>query len=120
MKAVGYKIPGALEREDFRLRPSCFHRWSAVLAALFCAVACGTPSATPQTAEEESEASFELVLASEVEWNHLNPARGDKAPQAATLWGDRNGSGPTGFLLRPADGFSSPPHIHNVSTAVWS
>ena len=46
----------------------------------------------------------EVVLASEVEWNHLNPARGDKAPSAATLWGDRNGTGATGFLLRPSDG----------------
>jgi|GEM_PF-84382 len=63
----------------------------------------------------ELEAKFELVLASDVEWTHLNPARGDKAPSAATLWGDRKGKKATGFLLKPSDGFSSPPHIHNVS-----
>lgn len=34
---------------------------------------------------------------------------------AGTLWGDRNGNEPTGYLLKPKDGFSSPPHIHNVS-----
>jgi len=51
----------------------------------------------------------------EVTWEHLNPARGADSPGAATLWGDRQGRGPTGFLLRPADGFESPPHIHNVS-----
>ena len=34
---------------------------------------------------------------------------------AGTLWGGRDRSGPTGFLLRPADGFESPPHIHNVA-----
>ena len=34
---------------------------------------------------------------------------------AGTLWGDRSGAGPTGFLLKPKDGFESPPHIHNVS-----
>lgn len=62
-----------------------------------------------------AQASYELVLASEVTWDHLNPARGDKAPQAGTLWGDRNGTQATGFLLKPNEGFKSPPHIHNVS-----
>ena len=57
----------------------------------------------------------EVVLTSEVEWTHLNPKRGDKAPRAGTLWGDLNGTGPTGFLLKPTDGFKSPPHIQNVS-----
>jgi hypothetical protein len=59
----------------------------------------------------------ELVVrpASEVEWTALNPARGDASPRAATLWGDRASKGPSGFLVRFADGFSSPPHIHNVS-----
>lgn len=56
-----------------------------------------------------------VVSASEVTWEKLNPARGDKSPQAATLWGDRNGSPATGFLVKFVDGFSSPPHIHNVS-----
>lgn len=48
-------------------------------------------------------------------WSPLNPARGDKGPRAGTLWGDRNGTGPTGFLVKFVDGFSSPPHIHNVT-----
>ena len=65
------------------------------------------------------EQSFEplstLVLASEVQWTPLNPARGDKSPQAATLWGDRKGTAATGFLVKFVDGFSSPPHIHNVT-----
>ncbi len=56
-----------------------------------------------------------VVLKSEVKWENLNPARGDKSPKAGTLWGDRNESGPTGFLIKPTDGFKSPPHIHNVS-----
>lgn len=56
-----------------------------------------------------------VVLASEVKWEPLNPARGDMSPKAGTLWGDRKGTGPTGFLVEFADGFSSPPHIHNVS-----
>lgn len=52
---------------------------------------------------------------SEVEWTALNPARGEASPRAATLWGDRAGPGPSGFLVAFADGFSSPPHIHNVT-----
>lgn len=59
--------------------------------------------------------NVKVVLASEVKWTHLNPKRGDLAPKAGTLWGDRNGIEPTGFLLKPTDGFKSPPHIHNVS-----
>jgi len=62
-----------------------------------------------------AEPTSKVVLTSEVEWTYLNPARGDKAPMAGTLWGDRSGTGPTGFLLKPKDGFESPPHIHNVS-----
>ncbi|KAA3640532.1 MAG: DUF4437 domain-containing protein [Bacteroidetes bacterium] len=65
--------------------------------------------------ESNGQSSYELVLASEVNWEKLNPARGDKSPQAGTLWGDRKGSVPTGFLVKFVDGFSSPPHIHNVS-----
>ena len=52
---------------------------------------------------------------SEVEWSPLNPARGDQSPQAGTLWGDRTNSGASGFLVEFVDGFSSPPHIHNVT-----
>jgi hypothetical protein len=59
--------------------------------------------------------SQEVVLTSEVEWEQLNPSRGDKSPQAGTLWGDRKGTVPTGFLAKFVDGFSSPPHIHNIT-----
>lgn len=61
------------------------------------------------------EHSGEVVLFSEVEWMPLNPSRGEKGPKAANLWGDRNDPGPSGFLVSFVDGFSSPPHIHNVA-----
>jgi len=67
--------------------------------------------APPPTAESTSE----IILTSEVKWEHLNPARGDKSPQAGTLWGDRKSTVPTGFLAKFVDGFSSPPHIHNAT-----
>ena len=57
----------------------------------------------------------QIVLNADVVWEPLNPARGDKSPMAANLWGDRTQSGPTGFLVKFIDGFASPPHIHNVS-----
>lgn len=50
-----------------------------------------------------------------VEWGHLNPARGDASPGAANLWGNRTSDSATGFLVKFKDGFSSPAHIHNVT-----
>ena len=80
-----------------------------LIAALLCT---GLTACSPEPAEE----SRSVVLGfDELSWQALNPLRGDKSPQAATLWGDRNGLAPTGFLVRFVDGFSSPPHIHNVS-----
>ncbi|WP_372775956.1 DUF4437 domain-containing protein [Mangrovibacterium sp.] len=99
--------------------PAKISRISAFLflSVISLLVACtGSHSKTgnPNDASD-SEATYEVVSNSEVEWSFLNPKRGDKAPMAGTLWGDRNGTEPTGFLLKPSDGFSSPPHIHNVS-----
>ena len=62
-----------------------------------------------------AEPTNEVILASDVKWEQLNPARGDKSPKAGTLWGDRKGAVPTGFLAKFVDGFSSPPHIHNIT-----
>lgn len=57
----------------------------------------------------------EVVAADEVEWGYLNPARGDKGPSAADLWGDRTKDTASGILLQFPEGFSSPPHIHNIT-----
>ncbi len=72
-----------------------------------------SPSSTPP--EEGSRPAIEVVATADVPWTPLNPARGDQSPKAGALWGDRTGPGPSGFLVRFADGFSSPPHMHNVS-----
>jgi mannose-6-phosphate isomerase-like protein (cupin superfamily) len=66
-------------------------------------------------ANGELEPTIHVTSVSNLKWEKLNPARGDKSPQAATLWGNRQGMAPTGFLVKFVDGFSSPPHIHNVS-----
>lgn len=75
-----------------------------------------TMTASAQDTLEAANSHVPNAIAkSEVEWGPLNPARGDNSPRAGTLWGDRTDSGPSGFLVRFAEGFSSPPHIHNVT-----
>ena len=91
----------------------------------------------PNASDAAVESKVQVLPASEVKWEKLNPARGDESPQAGTLWGNRKasdsadteyhlgcpvceweqrkGAAPTGFLAKFIDGFSSPPHIHNVT-----
>ncbi|MEM9478038.1 MAG: DUF4437 domain-containing protein [Verrucomicrobiota bacterium] len=69
-----------------------------------------------QVATEKSDSKDRSVVrTSDVPWGALNPARGDKGPRACALWNDRAAKDASGFLVRFADGFSSPPHIHNVT-----
>lgn len=79
----------------------------AVLSLLGLFGSCATGATATSTSE--------LVTMSEVDWQPLNPARGDMSPKAGTLWGDRTTAGPSGFLVEFRDGFESPPHVHNVS-----
>ncbi|MEO0836635.1 MAG: DUF4437 domain-containing protein [Cyanobacteria bacterium J06642_3] len=68
-----------------------------------------------QVLSHSLRSTSKVLLASELLWSPLNPARGDASPQAATIWGDRNGTEATGYLVKFKQGFSSPPHIHNVT-----
>ncbi|WP_292945497.1 DUF4437 domain-containing protein [Olleya sp. UBA1516] len=68
---------------------------------------------TPTT--DDAKSVNEVVTADNVEWGWLNPLRGDKSPAAGKLWGDRTKNGPAGFLVKFNKGFSSPPHIHNIT-----
>lgn len=89
---------------------------AGILATLCIGPLAAAGQAAPeQTADTSASRAFEIVPVSDVQWEALNPARGDKSPRAATLWGDRKADVPTGFLVVFADGFSSPPHIHNIS-----
>lgn len=80
----------------------------AVLAAATC-------FAAPLSPANEETAPADIFRVEEAAWGPLNPARGDASPQAADLWGNRGVDQATGFLVRFKDGFSSPPHIHNVT-----
>lgn len=64
---------------------------------------------------EDQEFTNKITLSSEINWEKMNPARGDQSPMAGTIWGDRNANIATGYIGKFKDGFSSPPHIHNVT-----
>lgn len=84
-----------------------------VLLALAIATTAYTIAQTPTT--DPAKSVNEVVTADNVEWGWLNPLRGDKSPAAGKLWGDRTNNEPAGFLVKFKKGFSSPPHIHNIT-----
>ncbi|MEM9625125.1 MAG: DUF4437 domain-containing protein [Pseudomonadota bacterium] len=81
-------------------------RTALLTFAISLASSGGLSYAAPKV-EVVTRADFELVP--------LNPLRGDASPKAGVLWGDLRKNVPTGALIQFADGFSSPPHIHNIT-----
>lgn len=59
--------------------------------------------------------SVKVLTPDQVSYIPLKPARGDSSPRAGVLWGDIRGNTASGVLLKFSDGFSSPPHIHNIT-----
>ncbi|WP_396634437.1 DUF4437 domain-containing protein [Maribacter sp. R86514] len=84
-----------------------------ILLALAIIATAYTSAQTPTT--DPAKSVNEVVTADNVEWGWLNPLRGDKSPAAGKLWGDRTKNEPAGFLVKFKKGFSSPPHIHNIT-----
>lgn len=85
-------------------------------ARLLALVVMATVSTTTVHAQSNDNTPTNAVkLSSEIDWQQLNPARGDKSPLAGTIWGNRSGYVATGFLSKFPKGFSSPPHIHNIT-----
>lgn len=84
---------------------------------LLLALAIVTPPFAIECSAQDAatKSKTEVVLASEIKWQPLNPKRGKDGPQAGTLWGDQTKKGASGFLVKFVDGFSSPPHIHNIT-----
>ncbi|QDO94882.1 DUF4437 domain-containing protein [Formosa sediminum] len=83
-----------------------------ILHVLFISVVC----ANAQTSKSFTETSNnDVVTLDQVNWGLLNPLRGDKSPAAGQLWGDRTETSASGFLVKFNTGFSSPPHIHNIT-----
>lgn len=69
----------------------------------------------PLNNKNVSETSVSITTPDALKFQPLNPARGDASPQAGVLWGDITKDVPSGVILKFADGFSSPPHIHNIT-----
>ncbi len=92
-----------------------FRTYRTIALTSMVTVCVGTLVVSNCLAQNLTVPTKEVVLKSEVEWTYLNPARKELAPMAGTLWGDRDGNEPTGYLLKPPKDFQSPPHIHNVS-----
>lgn len=94
--------------------------YTSIIVLLLLLVSCQDNGKTKSERENDILKQIEkptnnVLLSSEIKWEKLNPARGEQSPQAGTIWGDRNGTEATGFLAKFVDGFSSPPHIHNVT-----
>ncbi|NHI02228.1 DUF4437 domain-containing protein [Oceanimonas sp. MB9] len=70
---------------------------------------------SPLSFAEDVNMQSEVVTAEEVQWGYLNPLRGIRSPGAADLWGDRTKNTAAGMLVKFNKGFSSPPHIHNIT-----
>lgn len=87
----------------------------ASAAVLFAAGCSQSEGAGDLPAMPPAQAEVRVLTPGEVEYIPLNPARGDAAPQAGTLWGNIREDVPSGVILKFADGFSSPPHIHNIT-----
>ncbi|WP_073148168.1 DUF4437 domain-containing protein [Mesonia phycicola] len=83
------------------------------IMVVFLFLAIRVSAQTPTT--DPAKSINEVVTAENVEWGWLNPLRGDKSPAAGKLWGDRTKNEPAGFLVKFKKGFSSPPHIHNIT-----
>lgn len=87
---------------------------ATTITLTFCSNAIAQ-QATQKELKKSNASVVEVKLAAEIEWKKLNPARGDASPQAGTIWGDQTKDGESGFLVKFVDGFSSPPHIHNIT-----
>lgn len=86
---------------------------AAVLSVLMTGAACENRLPVSHTSEQLK--TVHVITPDDVNYQPLNPARGDASPQAGVLWGDIREDVPSGVLLRFAEGFSSPPHIHNIT-----
>jgi len=85
-------------------------RLTSLVSVSSLALALAASSALSQTAE-----TVFVVPNETVDYQPLNPARGDASPQAGVLWGDIREDVPTGAIIQFRPGFSSPPHIHNIT-----
>ncbi|OHX64562.1 DUF4437 domain-containing protein [Flammeovirga pacifica] len=87
-------------------------------------VACFVLSCQEEQKEEKEQevsrleidnSTNKVGLSKDIKFIPLNPARGDKAPQAGAIYGNIRKDVATGYIGKFKNGFSSPPHIHNIT-----
>ncbi len=74
-----------------------------------------TLTALVMTTSATMAQSHTVITPDQIRWGMLNPARGDQSPKAFDLYGDRTKDTATGMLVKFEKGFTSPPHIHNIT-----
>jgi len=92
---------------------SCLSHLVAI--SLFAVVLSSCEQTSSSKLTDTQIKSIKVLSPEQIDFVSLNPARGDAAPQAGMLWGDLREDVPTGMILKFADGFASPPHIHNIT-----
>ena len=80
----------------------------SLLPVVFVAVAALIGSA-------QATLAVDVLPRADIRFQPLNPLRGDASPKAGVLWGDIRTGGAAGALIEFVGGFSSPPHIHNIT-----
>lgn len=90
------------------------------LLVLACFIFSCSERQNAENAQKTSEIKIEnptnkVGLSKDIKFIPLNPARGDKAPQAGAIYGNIRENVATGYIAKFKDGFSSPPHIHNIT-----
>ena len=86
---------------------------SPIFVGLFAALVLASCNSNSPSRAQNGEVT--VVTVEDLSFQPLNPARGDASPQAGVLWGDIREDTASGMILKFADGFSSPPHIHNIT-----
>lgn len=86
-----------------------------LIASTGLVLAVASASAATVADTDGQAGSITVITPEQVRYQPLNPARGDASPRAGVLWGDITQDVPSGVLLQFADGFASPPHIHNIT-----
>ena len=94
---------------------NAIHRTSLVLTSFLLAGLLLTTMASFNATAANHDSTSSVVPSADLQWGYLNPLRGDKSPAATDLWGDRTKNQATGMLVKFKEGFSSPPHIHNIT-----
>ena len=84
-----------------------FSRYLILILGLL--LSCNNPKSEEKATETTISQIVEnptnkIGLSTDIIWEQMNPARGDKSPLAGTIWGNRKDEVPTGYIGKFVDG----------------